>query len=337
MIPLITLEEHFFSPHISDWSTYGYSEQFKHLPGVASKLLDLDTIRLKSMDETSIAIQVLSHAPGLAKSSGPDPVGDCQRANDEMAAAVKRHPSRYAALAVLPMSLPEDAAKELRRCVRELGFKGALVDNHVDGRHYESSAYHVFWRTAEELGVPIYLHPTWPSPNVQLPQYRGEIPNAATTSLASSAWGWHADVGTHLLKLFASGLFDLFPRLKLIIGHMGEMLPFMLERIEYLSQRWDVSSLHPQLDSKHRPFGQVYRENLWITTSGCWSIAPMACILRNTPVEHILYSVDYPFAKNEDGLAFMEELEKSGLVTREQFVKIGYKNAEALLGIKVPT
>jgi predicted TIM-barrel fold metal-dependent hydrolase len=333
MIPLITLEEHFFSSHISDWSTYGYSEQFKHLPGVVSKLLDLDNDRLASMDQTSIAIQVLSHGPGLAKSSGPDPVGDCQRANDEMAAAVKRHPTRYAAFAVLPMSLPEAAAKELSRCVKELGFKGALVDNHVDGVHYESEAYQNFWRTVQDLNVPIYLHPTWPSPDVQLPQYRGEIPTSATTSLSSSAWGWHADVGNHVLKLFASGLFDLYPHLKIIVGHMGEMLPFMLERIEYLSQRWNVASLHPDLP--HRPFGQVYRENIWITTSGCWSIAPMACILRNTPIDHILYSVDYPFAKNEDGLKFMQELEASGLVTTEQFEKIGYRNAESLLGIKV--
>ena len=333
MIPLITLEEHFFSSQIEDWSTYGYGEQFKHLPGVVDKLLDLDHIRLKSMDENAISIQVLSHGPGLAKSSGPDPPGDCQKANDQMAAAVKRHPTRYAAFAVLPMSMPAEAAAELTRCVTELEFKGALIDNHVDGKHYESSAYHVFWRTVQDLDVPIYLHPTWPAPSVQLPQYQGDIPASATASVGSSAWGWHADVGNHVLKLFAAGVFDLFPRLKIIVGHMGEMLPFMLERIEYLSQRWNVASLHPDLT--HRPFGQVYKENIWVTTSGCWGIAPMACIVRNTDMEHILYSVDYPFAKNEDGLNFMEELEKSGLVTKEQFEKIGHKNAEKLLGIHV--
>ena len=114
---------------------------------------------------------------------------------------------------------------------------------------------------------------------------------------------------------------------------MGEMLPFMLERIEYLSKRWNVGSLHPE--SIHRPFGQVWRENIWITTSGCWSVNPMATILRNTPIEHILYSVDYPFAKNEEGLVFMEELKGSGLVTKEQFELIGYKNSEKLLGIRV--
>merc|ERR1711977_209257 len=103
-----------------------------------------------------------------------------------------------------------------------------------------------------------YLHPTWPAPSVQLPQYQGEIPGSATASLGSSAWGWHADVGNHVLKLFAAGIFDLFPKLKIIVGHMGEMLPFMLERIEYLSLRWKVGDLHSELT--HRPFGQVYRE-----------------------------------------------------------------------------
>lgn len=333
MIPLITLEEHFFSSHIQDWSKYGYGEQFKHLPDVVNKLLDLDSSRLASMDDNAISIQVLSHAPGLAKESGPDPLGDCKRANDEMAAAVDRHPERYAALAVLPMGMPDAAAKELTRCVKELDFKGALIDNHTSGIHYESKRYHNFWCTVEALDVPIYLHPTWPSPSIQLPQYQGDIPASATASLGSSGWGWHADVGNHVLKLFAAGIFDLFPKLKIIIGHMGEMLPFMLERIEYLSKRWAVGTLHPELT--HRLFGQVWNENIWITTSGCWSVAPMACILRITDMEHVLYSVDYPFAKNEDGLKFMEDLEKSGLVTKEQFEMIGYKNAEKLLRIRV--
>jgi predicted TIM-barrel fold metal-dependent hydrolase len=137
--------------------------------------------------------------------------------------------------------------------------------------------------------------------------------------------GWHSDVGLHILKLFASGLFDEYPRLKIIAGHFGEMLPFMLERIMVLSKRWG---------ERKRLFKEVYDENIWITTSGVWSVSPMACILRNTKIDHILYSVDYPFAKNEDGVVFMNELKESGLVTDEQFEMIGYRNAETLLGVK---
>lgn len=322
MIPLITLEEHFFTSSISDWSGYGYGEQLKHLPGVLEKLHDLSTIRLKSMDDNGINIQIISHAPGLGLAS-PE---DCKKANDNLSAAVKAHPDRFAGFAVLPMHDPEAAAEELRRCIQDLGFVGALVDNHVKGQHYEGKAYHPFWKMVQDLDTQVYLHPTWPAEDIQKPQTLGEISPGATASLGSSGWGWHSDVGLHVLKLFASGLFDTFPKLKIIIGHMGEMIPFMLERIEYLSKRWGPLK---------RLFGQVYAENIWITTSGCWSVNPMACILRNTPIDHILYSVDYPFAKNEDGLAFMQDLEKSGLVTKEQFEMIGWGNAEKLLGVKV--
>lgn len=147
MIPLIALEEHFFASHIQDWSGYGYGEQFKHLPNVVHKLLDLDTTRIELMDKNSIAMQLLSHAPGLCV--GADPISDCQKANNQMYAATQRHPTRFAALAVLPMSKPEAAAQELSRCVKEMGFRGALIDNHVQGHHYEGKAYHVFWKMAE--------------------------------------------------------------------------------------------------------------------------------------------------------------------------------------------
>jgi predicted TIM-barrel fold metal-dependent hydrolase len=191
MIPLISLEEHFFTSHISDWSTYGYGEQFKWLPGLLNKLLDFDTTRLESMNANSIAIQVLSHAPGLGTAS----LSDCKQANDDMYVAIQRHPTRYAGFAVLPMGEPELAAEELRRCVKEMGFKGALVDNHVKGKHYEGKAYRVFWETVQDLDVPVYLHPTWPAKGVQTQQYEGEISEGAIASLGSSGWGWHSDVG----------------------------------------------------------------------------------------------------------------------------------------------
>ncbi|KIW05022.1 uncharacterized protein PV09_04177 [Verruconis gallopava] len=326
MMPLVALEEHFFSSHVKDWARYGYGEQFKHLPNVVNQLLDLDALRLSHMDASGIAMQVLSHGPGLSVGGDGDALSDCRRANDLAHGATQRHPGRFAAFAALPMGEPEAAARELTRCVTQMGFRGALVDNHVAGRHYEGAAYHVFWRTAQELDVPVYLHPTWPADGVQKPQYEGELSAGAVASLGSSGWGWHSDVGAHILKLFAAGIFDLFPKLKIIVGHFGEMIPFMLERVEYLSKRWG---------ERKRPFGVVYRENIWITTSGCWSVNPMACILRNTPVDHILFSVDYPFAKNEEGRQFMQDLEKSGLVTQEQLEMIGYRNSEKLLGLSV--
>jgi predicted TIM-barrel fold metal-dependent hydrolase len=159
------------------------------------------------------------------------------------------------------------------------------------------------------------------------PRYEGNFSAGAAASIGASGFGWHSEVANHILRLFASGLFDRHPKLKIIIGHMGELIPFMLQRISQLSIRWGKFE---------KSFKQVWDENIWITTSGVWSLDPMATILRNTKIEHILYSVDYPFAKNESGLSWMEEFEKSGMVGKEDLERIAYKNAEVLLRIKAP-
>jgi predicted TIM-barrel fold metal-dependent hydrolase len=318
MIPLITLEEHFFSSAIGNPDAY--SEQLKWVPGVFEKLQDLGPIRLEHMDKNGVTLQVISHAPGLGAAL-PE---ECSSANDQLAAAVSKNKTRFAGFAVLSMAHSVESAVELRRCIKELGFVGALVDNHIDGKHYDDKKFWPVFEAAQELDVPIYLHPTWPSDDIAA-HHQGSFPTSAGISMGSSGWGWHSDTGLHVLKLFAAGVFDEYPRLKIIVGHFGEMLPFMLERIMILSKRWG---------DRQRLFKEVYDNNIWITTSGVWSVSPMACILRNTKIDHILYSVDYPFAKNEDGLQFMEDLKSSGLVDDEQFEKIGYKNAEALLQVK---
>jgi predicted TIM-barrel fold metal-dependent hydrolase len=321
MIPLITLEEHFFTPSYLSNSHF-YAEQFKWLPELEAKLTDLGPIRLSEMDKGAVSLQIISHGPGLAIHS----LSESRAANDQLAAAIKKEGGkRFAGFAVLPMGSPDEAATELRRAVRELGFVGALVDNHADGRYYDGRKFWAVFEAAQELDVPIYLHPVWPDEGLA-PRFKGNFEESAEMSMGSSGFGWHVDVGLHVLKLFAAGVFDEFPRLKIIIGHMGECLPFMHERIAVLSKRWG---------ERKRDWKEVYDGNLWITTSGVWSVNPMACLLRNTKLERILYSVDYPFAKNEAGLKFMEELEQSGLVTKEQFEMIGYKNAEALLKVKV--
>jgi predicted TIM-barrel fold metal-dependent hydrolase len=211
--------------------------------------------------------------------------------------------------------------------VRELGFVGALVDNRCLGRFYEGDEYEVWWAAAEELGVPVYLHPTWAGEEEMQGRYEGNFGAAAARGMASSGMGWHCETGMHVLRLFAAGLFDRRPGLKIVVGHMGEMIPFMLQRIQALSRRWGVF---------RRDFGTVYAENIWITTSGVWSLDPLRCILANTKLDHILYSVDYPFQTNEAGLEWIRELEKSGLVDEEQLKAIAYGNAEKLLGVKLP-
>ncbi|ETN41432.1 uncharacterized protein HMPREF1541_03368 [Cyphellophora europaea CBS 101466] len=321
--PLITLEEHFLAATFTDDPSGDdkYTEQLKHIPGLSEKLTDLDNIRIHHMDAGHVSFQVISHCPG-AKT-----VAQCRAANDQLAHAIEKHPERFAGFAALDVSVPAAAAAELRRCVTELGFRGTLVDSHTpEGAYFDGPAYDVLWEAAQQLDVPIYIHPTWATDEQIQLLYAGEtIPQAATTSMSSSGFGWHADVATHFLRLFAAGVFDRFPKLKIILGHFGETLPFMVERVGALSKRWGTYT---------RDFRQVWRENVWVTTSGVWGLAPMACLLRNTSVRRILYSVDYPFAKNEDGLTWWGELVDSGLLSEDALELVAHGNAEELLGVK---
>ena len=317
--PLIALEEHFFSQAAENSTVKEkYVEQFKYVPGVEDKLKDLEHLRFDEMANGKISMQIVSHCPGTLT---PD---QAIAANDQLAEAVKKHPDRFAGFAVLSMVYPQHCADELERCIKQLGFVGALVDNHVNGAYYDGDAYDTFWRKAEELAVPIYLHPTWPADHMQV---TGNFTPGAGRSLGSSGWGWHSDVGQHVLRLHAANVFEKFPKLKIIIGHFGEMLPFMLQRICNLSVRWG---------ERKRDFKQVWDENIWVTTSGVWSLDPLRCMLANTKMERILFSVDFPFEKNENGLKWMEELEQSGLVTSEELEMIAFRNSERLLGVKAP-
>ena len=320
----VTLEEHFLSPHVFEYAAQG--DLYGHYPrALRDALLDLSTQRLSDMDAGGVARQIISHAPADA------PPKVCALANDELASAISRHPTRFSGFALLPISHPEDAAKELVRCVRKLGFVGALVDNHTsDGAFFDSPTFWPMFEAAQRLDVPLYIHPTFKPPD-RMKLYSGNYSKAAEISLAHYGWGWHSDTALHILRLYAAGVFERFPKLKRIIGHMGEMLPFQLERTAHMSDSW---LLEEHKTEKRKTLKEVWDANIWITTSGTFSINPMACVLRNTRVERIMYSVDYPFAANEQGAKFLEELRESGLVDENQIQMIAYKNAETLLGVK---
>jgi predicted TIM-barrel fold metal-dependent hydrolase len=209
--PLITLEEHFFATAVGDSLNDKYVEQFKAIPSLAEQLKDLDQVRLRDMEKGKVSLQVVSHAPGTMSAK------QCQGANDQLAAGIKKNPDRFAGFAVLPMADPEECAKELERAVKQHGFVGALVDCHVNGKYYDGEEYDVMWSKFQELDVPCYIHPTWAAEDM-MPRYTGNFTGGATRSLAASGWGWHNDVALHTLRLHASGKFDKFPRLKIIIG-----------------------------------------------------------------------------------------------------------------------
>ncbi|KAK5687814.1 hypothetical protein LTR17_026739 [Elasticomyces elasticus] len=242
------------------------------------------------MDRGGVSVQVISHIPAFET---PEV---CRSANEQLSASVKAYPTRYAGFACLPIGDPLAAAAELEYCVREYGFVGALITNHVQGMYYDGDDFLQFWQKAVDLDIPMYLHPAPSSP-------------------------------VHVLRFYGSGLFDKIPKLKVVIGHMGEMLPFMIERAEVrMSSNWG---------SHTRTFTEVWKENFWITTSGMWYLAPMACLLRSVAIDRILYSIDYPLEEITLGGKFLDDLQKNGMVSQHELEMIAYKNAEILLKIKV--
>ena len=322
--PLITLEEHYYSKAVYDSFDNALKQGIAKWPGATERLLDAGNLRLEDMNAGKVSLQVISHCVAEDPSSAV-----CRAGNDELAKAIatSQETSRFAGFAVLSMLEPEAAAEELRRTVLEHGFVGALVDHKTSKGYCEGNEYDVLWRTAEELDVPIYLHPAWPTQQEFQERYAGNFSERAMGIIGGAIWNWHSEVGHHVLRLHAAGVFDKFPKLKIIIGHFGEMVPYMLARIK---------EQEPRMGKSGRTFADVYDENIWITTSACWSLDPMRCVVANTKIDHILYSVDYPFTTNERGLEWFEEFEKSGLVSADELELIAYKNAERLLRVKTP-
>ncbi|KAI9721645.1 MAG: hypothetical protein M1828_005012 [Chrysothrix sp. TS-e1954] len=318
--PTITLEEHYLPPQ-TDTSPPPDPMFNDFPPHMIKNLYDVGDARIANMDAGSVTMQVLSHGPAIATPS------QCREANDYLARSVAAHPNRLAAFALLPMGEPEAAATELERCVKTLGFRGALIDNHHDGRHYDDSFFWPVFAKAVELDTVLYIHPTYASEEM-LPRYMGNYPELTGKILSIAGWGWHVDTGLHILKLFASGLFDKYPTLKIVIGHMGEMLPYQLDRTLKAAGRG-------MLGKHERGFKQVWDENLWITTSGMFSLNPLRCMLGNTKIERILYSVDYPFSSCADGQAFLEEIRDSGIMKERELEMFAYVNAAKLLGLSV--
>jgi predicted TIM-barrel fold metal-dependent hydrolase len=318
MLPLITLEEHYSSPKVLE-SSKGIGAFYNNFPPhILHKLNSLGDERIQDLDQGKVSLQVISHGPREASPSV------CTAANDDLAAAISKNPTRLAGFAMITMSQPAAAARELTRCVQELGFVGALVENHVDRQFYDDERFWPVFETAQELDVPIYIHPCFPAENM-VDYYKGNYEDSVAVALSAYGWSWHSETGLHILRLFASGLFDRFPRLKIVIGHMGELLPFQIERIIPGSQRWV---------KRERGLREVWRNNIWVTTSGMFTLPPLACLLQTTSIDHVLYSIDYPFSATETGLKFVEEIEKSGLIVGEDLEKFAFKNAEKLLGVK---
>jgi predicted TIM-barrel fold metal-dependent hydrolase len=272
------------------------------------------------MDASGITVQVLSVAgPGADLVPGQPGVDLARAYNDALAEAGTRHPTRYRGFAHLPMLVPGAAADELERTVKQLGFHGALVNGATDGRFLDHPSFEPILARAEALDVPIYLHPGIPTQAVR-DAYYDNLPGNFSFTMALSAWGWHYDTAIHVLRLVLGGALDRHPKLQLIIGHMGEALPFMLDRI-------DETTTAGAKEHLKRSVRQTILDQVWITTSGFFTMVPFMAALMSFGVDRIMFSVDYPFASNARARAFLDALP----VSPADRAKIAHGNADQLL------
>jgi len=327
---VVALEEHFTVPALAKRidpgaiSRRGFRPRNppKHGVNPITLLPDIGEARLKSMDEAGITLQVLSNTgPGPDLVPGADGVVLAREMNDHLAAAVARHPDRFAGFAVLPMASPDACPAELVRCVKQLGFVGALINGTTDGRFLDHPSYDLLLSAAVELDVPIYIHPHL-APEPVRQAYYSELPAGAARSLESASWGWHQETAIHVLRMVFAGTLDKHPRLKLIIGHMGEMLPVMLRRV-------DESSAN-DVDHLKRAPSRAILDQVWITNSGIFSEPPFLAALTTFGIDRIMFSVDYPYAPNSKGREFLDKIS----LAPADMEKLTHKNADALLKLK---
>lgn len=296
-----------------------YRDRSKHLGhDIAAELVDIGAKRIAAMDDAGIDVQVLSlTTPGAQAFEGELAVQIAKDANDRMHAAIRAWPGRFEAFAALPTADPPAAARELERAVKDLGFKGAMINSHTRGSFLDNDKYWPILECAQRLDVPIYLHPGQPHPMAMQSYFAG------FEDLARPAWGFMVDASIHFLRILFSGAFDAYPRLRLILGHLGEGLPFAMDRL------LDHTGYVAQWRGLKRPPVECLRENLTVTTSGNFSTPSLLCTVQILGIDNVLFSVDWPYESNRVAVEFLNRLP----ISAADKEKIAYRNAARALGI----
>jgi 2,3-dihydroxybenzoate decarboxylase len=312
--PVIAIEEHYWDEELE--KTYTGTEAGR--PGEQSRRLhDFSGIRIKEMDEAGIDMQVLSHgAPSTQKLPAEVATALTRRVNDRLHGAIAAHRDRFAAFAALPTAVPEAAADELERTTRELGFKGAMLHGLANGVFLDDKRFWPIYARAEALDVPIYFHPSLPNVDVRRIYYDDYVKDFPT--VARPAWGYTVETATTAIRLVLSGVFERHPRLKIILGHLGETLPFLVWRIDQALARPGQKSLS---------FRDIFCNNFYITTSGNFSNPALLCCVMEMGVDHILFAVDWPFVMNPPATEWMTTV----LLCDADKAKILCGNAKRLL------
>jgi len=310
--PVIAIEEHYWDEELA--KTYSGGEAGR--PGEQfQRLHDFDALRLKEMDAAGIDVQVISHgAPSAQKLPAETAAALTGRVNDRLHKIVAGNP-RFAAFAALPTAVPEAAADELERTVK-LGFKGAMLHGLANGAFLDHKRFWPIYARAEALDVPIYLHPSLPNADVMRIYYDDYVKDFPT--VARPAWGYTVETATLAIRLVLSGVFEKHPKLKIILGHLGETLPFLV---------WRVDQALARPGQKAMSFRDIFCGNFYITTSGNFSNPALLCCVMEMGIDHILFAVDWPFVMNPPATQWMESVP----LCDEDKAKILSGNAKRLL------
>ena len=321
----ITLEEHFATPAYLQDTDHELIEQAAQKHPRALKLIpqltDIGAGRIAEMDAAGIDMQIVSlTAPGVEQLAAADAVVHARDTNDYLADAVKKNPTRFGGFAALPTAAPDKAVQELERRVRQQKFAGAVINGHNRGRYLDDKFYWPILECAEMLGAPIYLHPT-PPPQPVIEASFGGLAPLVTGMFAGPGWGWHIETAVHVIRLILGGVFDRFPKLQFVIGHLGEGLPAMFQRLNIMA---------PEITKLQRPVTAYLRENIHYTFSGFnFPATFLSLLLELGGVERIMFSADHPYQSMAKCRAFLEQLP----VSAADKERIAHGNAEKLFAL----
>jgi uncharacterized protein len=322
----ITLEEHFASPAFLDGPGRDLKDQAEKYNNaraikLIAQLCDLGDKRIAEMDQAGIDMQIVSlTAPGVEQLEPSEATAFATETNDFVADAIKRNPTRFGGFAALPIATPEKAAQELERRVKGQKFVGAVINGHSRGRYLDDKFFWPVLECAEKIGAPIYLHPTRPPKPVIDASFGGFSP-LVNEIFSGPGWGWHIETAVHMLRMILGGVFDRFPDLQIVIGHMGEGLPGMFQRVDIMA---------PAVTQLKRPVTGYLRENLYYTFSGFFFPATfLSLLLELGGVDRIMFSIDHPYQSMLEGRAFLEQLP----VSAADKERIAHGNAERLFNL----
>jgi 5-carboxyvanillate decarboxylase len=303
-----------------DFLSFLFGQDLPGLQRVRRQLLDLEDERLRIMDGNGVDVHLLSlTAPGVQTLADDRAVALATLVNDRLAAVIGRHPDRFAGLAAIAPQAPAAAAAEIERAVRDLKLNGVVINSHTRNEYLDDEKYWPIFEAAEDLGAPIYIHPRSPSAQMAQPYKR--------FGLETGIYGFQAETGLHGIRLICSGVFDRFPDLRIVLGHLGEGIPFWLYRVDYMHPVRSSHNTRPKLELKP---SEYFARNFMITTSGMnWHPALRFCI-EAVSADNIMWAIDYPYQLTETAVEFMNDAP----IPDEHKHKIFHRNAERVFGIR---